>query len=194
MGLFMNMKVSKTYYDDDGCVVRESQYVRNPGSNIIEFKPSSSFCKVFVNSMPSFSKETYYSYFFKLIHKMQRHSNIIITRTNGMVTTADIDNLCKYLDIKESAFRKFLTEAKKLRIIAGLMTTSGYGYVINPAYAYNGSGIDIMLFMIFEKDERFVDSLTKTQIAMFKTATGSNYMKNIEHNFPKIYNKLTRIH
>ena len=191
-------KVNKTVYDKvTGEIISDKTYEYH-AKKLIKFKGDDAFTKVFVNASPILSKEAFYSYFYKLIHIIQKHTNVLVLRKfkedgsgrEKKISTATAPMLADYLNISLQHFRRFLTDAKKKGAIAGLHTSEGYGYVINPAYAYNGAGINAILFSIFDKDEVFVHNLSKEHLNDYKKITGNDYMLNIKDNFPKLYMKM----
>lgn len=189
------IKTEKTEYDQQtGVVISQKEYSNLKDPNIITFKPNSTFTKVFCAIQPNFSKMVYAGYFFNLIRAVQTSSNLLVVRKQGSngvrISVGHAEDLAEFIGVSLNSFRKFLTEAKKLGAIIGVTTTDGYGYIVNPAYAYNGEGIDIMLYMIFVKNEAFVNSLTITQITDYNNVTNTNYMENIRHNFPLIATKI----
>lgn len=194
----MNSGISKI---ESGCYINESTGERFnetfKKSNVkidelmVEFKPNSKFTKIFMMVKPNFSKIVYDGYFMRLIRLLEAHTNILILKKRDRYVIGTADRLAEVIGVSSNSFRKFLTEAKILGVILGASTTSGYGYVVNPAYACNGRSIGTFLYRIFEKDENFIDSLTLNQIKSYNVITKHNYMKNIKHNFPEIYKRLT---
>ena len=184
-------EVQKTVFNpESGEILSERKYRTKVKEGIVHFKPNNSFAKVFINKVPPYTKKIYHGYFSLLLHIMQKHSNILVVKKGRSLTTANATDIREYLELGESTFRRFITESNKYRIVLGLLTTAGYGYVINPAYAYNGAGIDVGLFMKFEHDRAFVESLNNKQIEDYNNETGSDYMYNIKINFPDLYESI----
>lgn len=188
-------KVNISYFEDKESGKRFNNNVKRKKisdneSQIIPYNSNSTFTKVFVNHMPKLSKIVYYGYFNKLLHRVEKYSNVLSVYKNNCITPASAEDLAKFIGVSINSFRKFLTEAKDLNVLVGTITTDGYGYTMNPAYAYNGKGIGVSLYLIFEKDRDFVSSLTINQINTYKQFTGRDYLKNIKFNFPDIYEKL----
>ena len=153
----------------------------------VVFKNNHSFAKTFTYEIPEFSNKMYLAYFFELIHRLEKYTNIIVVKRNGSICSASRSDIKSILDISESTFSRFISEARKSGAMATINVSGIFGYCINPAYAYNGAGIDPMLFRIFENDERFILSLNSQSIADFKEKTGNDYMQVIKEKHPVIY-------
>jgi len=153
----------------------------------ILYKKHHSFAKVFSYMSPEYSTNMYLGYFFKLIHRLEKHTNAVIAKRNDLIEIATREDIKEYLDVSEMTFKRFMAESRKIGSIAGVRVASSVGYFINPAYAYNGAGISSALFRMFERDINFISSLTSESIADFKDKTGHDFMKVIKNNFPTIY-------
>ena len=183
--------LQKDIIDDvSGDLMDSVKRIRRLNEFVIPFKPCSSFSKVFTGILPVYSVRVYLANFFILIHHIHKDSNIITKKKGDMMTVAHMSDLVKILGISEISVKRFLAESRKNNILVNVNTTSGHGFVINPAYAYNGSGISPYLYLVFEKDYNFINSLTVSQINMYNKRTSSNYYKNIKNNFIDIYNRL----
>jgi len=153
----------------------------------IVYKKHHSFAKTFSYMIPEYSTNMYLGYFFRLIHRLEKYTNAIIVKKGDSIEIATRDNIIEYLSISEGTFKKFIAESRKIGAIASTRVSSIVGYFINPAFAYNGSGISETLFRMFERDANFISSLTRESISDFKDKTGSDFMEFIKINFPAIY-------
>ena len=167
-----------------------STFVKEIGVHkYISFKNQSKFTKLFSYNKPPFKNELFQFYFYSLLHTAQQFTNIIISKKNGHLIHANKDEIQKILTKSKRTVERFLNEANILGAIIKVDGGSFNGYVINPAYAYNGFGIDPFIFLIFEKNKAFINSLSKKNIQEYYSYTKTDFSKSIKKNFPEIYEK-----
>ena len=147
--------------------------------DFISYKECSVFSKLFRGYLPSYSRLVYFGYFDILCRHLQRYSNVLFI--NGRVSL--LSDICKLLGVSSSSVKRFLRESKSL----GVILYYNRSYVFNPVYVMNGRGIDPILFSIFKKDRKFVDSLTSLQIIKYNKLTGDDYFNEIRLTFFDIY-------
>jgi len=176
--------------DITGEILSSSTFSKKiPEKSFIKFKPQSKFTKLFSYIEPPFSNDPFQLYFYRLMHSAQQFTNIIVAKRNGFNIHADKKLISKMLDKSERTIERFIKEAISIGAITKVDGGAFSGYVINPAYAYNGYGIDPFLFLIFEKNEAFISSLTRKNIQEYYSYTKTDFAKSIKKNFPEIYQK-----
>ena len=111
--------------------------------------------------LPNF-KIVHLGYFFKLIYNLQPMNNVIVKEVSKerYAIAKDMD-MARIVGVSLNSFRKFLTVAKKEGVISGVETTQGYGYIVNPAYAFDldGNGLYVEVYEIFKHNDKFQEML-----------------------------------
>ena len=189
----MKTKVSKVKYDENtGEIFSDKEFIYTEDDKIIGFKQNSPFTKTFMNMSPKFKSISFMGYFYLICHKIQRHTNVIVKKEDGVTLPMSKEDIADLFGITIRTTNRFLLEANKISAIAKAEVNNQLCYVINPTYAYNGGGISSFLFLLFQHDKNFLLFVTGNQVNQYNKLTGDNYYKHLKKNFPEIYDKIKK--
>ncbi len=180
--------IEETEFDNStGEILAQKKYIKKDDKRIIPYKERYGFVKSFNHITPKFDRLQEQGAYSILSATIQRYTNMIMVRRKNSslrpATRKDIQNI---LCVGEKFVDRFLSEARKKMIIASMRTGNKTHYVINPAYCFNGGGIDPILFNIFIDDKNFVMGLTVKSILRYKKDTGENIMPVLQELHPMI--------
>ena len=189
----MKEESRKRIISKDGEVLEEKIYTNDYKREVIPYKQEAGFLKSFHLIEPPFERLQELGAFYKMSLTVQRYTNMIMVRRKGSaMQPATRKDLQELLGTSLKYVNRFLAEARRKRIIASIRTGNKTHYVINPAYCYNGGGIDPILFNTFLEDEYFVLGLTYKSIKQYEIDTGEDVLPRIEANFPMMGKLLRR--
>lgn len=148
------------------------------------------------DEIAKFTKASYQGYFTQLLFYMQKITNILIIKKERKIIPMTKEHIAKELKISESTVKRFLIEAKKLKVIDLFQGYEGVQcYIINPAYSFNDmDGLAQITIDIFADDDAFVNFLDKEVIKQFINTyeyklVGKEAYPYIKKSFPKIVKK-----
>ena len=153
----------------------------------VMYKSRYRFAKMFLGEKPNFEVSSHLGYFYELVHHVEALTNIIVVMRGGIYRTAQKEDIKNMINISESTYQRFMCESRNIGSIATFNTKDRCGYMVNPAYAYNGFGIDPIVYRVFELDEIFIKSLDVGNIEELEAMLGGGVRKHIRKNFPQIY-------
>jgi len=159
-------------FDNEGMLISEDSYTVFKGGrkdNELEMKSRDKFVKVYKKRFnPNYSCNPFHLYFTHLFPYLRQDSNVLAIYDEGQKRYVNMDKKSMAIVLKISVGHcgRFITESVKLKT----MMRSELGFVINPAYAYNGRFINLTLYDLFKTSEVFIRSLTISDMELiFKT-------------------------
>lgn len=118
------------------------------------------------------SKSTYYKYFHYIERRIEMGTNRIVKHTQPGEKNIPItkEELCELVGAKERTINDFLNECIDKNYIALMeINKEFFGYIVNPIYMVNGNNLNIFLYIIFSKDEKFKSYIPEEDIKKMDT-------------------------
>jgi len=137
-------------------------------SRIVHYKDRYRYVRSFKGLDPEYSSFYLYGIFCKLSKMTARYINLIVILKRGRLEPANQQDLIEYFGISKGTMDKFMKESYAGGYIRRVNVSGLKGYVINPAFAYDGHGVDAILYSIFKDDKNFMKDISSSEIDRFE--------------------------
>ena len=105
--------------------------------------------KVFHNQDPSFSKDTYYKYWYNLCRHLSRHTNIVISRKPTIHFIHEIQDFEAICGSNKSTNYRFIKECKDKNLLTTFIFSDKNIFIANPLYVLCGNKMPMILVKLF---------------------------------------------